>query len=183
MGVDIQTDDLLFFPFVYWPLVNDVVPSPEAAVRIRDYLSGGGVILFDSRDPNGAVALDTMPGAGRPAADPAAEPGAAGARAYAVLLPAARFPRPLDRRHPVDRAGRVNASTTASRRSSPAANDWAGAWAMDPAQRPLYAVVPGGERQREMAYRFGINLVMYTLTGNYKGDQVHLPAILERLGL
>jgi hypothetical protein len=37
-------------------------------------------------------------------------------------------------------------------------------------------------RQREMAWRFGVNLVMYALTGSYKGDQVHLPAILERLG-
>ena len=36
--------------------------------------------------------------------------------------------------------------------------------------------------QREMAYRFGVNLVMYALTGNYKADQVHVPAILERLG-
>ena len=33
-----------------------------------------------------------------------------------------------------------------------------------------------------LAYRFGVNLVMYALTGNYKGDQVHVPAILERLG-
>ena len=49
-------------------------------------------------------------------------------------------------------------------------------------ERPVAAVVPGGDRQREMAYRFGVNLVMYTLTGNYKADQVHVPAILERLG-
>ena len=48
--------------------------------------------------------------------------------------------------------------------------------------RPLAAVYPDGPRQRELAYRFGINLVMYTLTGNYKADQVHVPAILERLG-
>jgi hypothetical protein len=61
-------------------------------------------------------------------------------------------------------------------------NDWAAAWATDDAGRPLYAVVPGGEMQREMAYRFGVNLVMYALTGNYKADQVHVPAILERLG-
>jgi hypothetical protein len=60
-------------------------------------------------------------------------------------------------------------------------DDWAGAWAVDDAQRPLFAVVPDGERQREQAYRFGVNLVMYVLTGNYKADQVHLPAILERL--
>jgi hypothetical protein len=46
----------------------------------------------------------------------------------------------------------------------------------------MFAVVPDGERQREQAYRFGVNLVMYALTGNYKADQVHLPASLERLG-
>jgi hypothetical protein len=60
-------------------------------------------------------------------------------------------------------------------------SDWAGAWAVDQAHRPLFPAVPGGERQREHAYRFGINLVMYVLTGNYKADQVHLPTILERL--
>ncbi|HEY2540311.1 MAG TPA: DUF4159 domain-containing protein, partial [Stellaceae bacterium] len=62
------------------------------------------------------------------------------------------------------------------------ANDWAGGWAIDRDGQPLYACVPGGEQQRETALRFGINLVMYVLTGNYKSDQVHVPAILERLG-
>ena len=61
-------------------------------------------------------------------------------------------------------------------------NDWAAAWAVDESGQPLYATVPGGQRQREMAYRFGVNIVMYALTGNYKSDQVHVPAILERLG-
>ena len=61
-------------------------------------------------------------------------------------------------------------------------NDWAAAWAVDARGRPLVDVSPGGERQREMAIRFGINVVMYALTGNYKTDQVHVPAILERLG-
>ena len=61
-------------------------------------------------------------------------------------------------------------------------NDYAGAWAVDNNDRPLHAAVPGGEQQRELAYRFGVNLVMYALTGNYKNDQVHVPAILERLG-
>jgi len=61
-------------------------------------------------------------------------------------------------------------------------NDLASAWALDSANRPLYPVVPGGEVQREMAFRAGVNIVMYALTGNYKADQVHLPALLERLG-
>jgi hypothetical protein len=61
-------------------------------------------------------------------------------------------------------------------------NDWAAAWAVDEAGRNPFAVIPGGQRQRTVAYRFGVNVVMYALTGNYKGDQVHVPAILQRLG-
>jgi hypothetical protein len=61
-------------------------------------------------------------------------------------------------------------------------NDFAGAWALDESNRPIYPTVPGGEVQREMAFRAGVNLVMYALTGNYKADQVHVPALLERLG-
>jgi hypothetical protein len=60
-------------------------------------------------------------------------------------------------------------------------SDWSGAWARDAAGRPRLPVVPGGERGRELAYRAGVNMVMYALTGNYKADQVHIPAILERL--
>lgn len=61
------------------------------------------------------------------------------------------------------------------------AHDWASAWAVGP-DGASTAPVDGGERQREMARRFGINLAMYALTGNYKADQVHIPDILERLG-
>jgi len=62
------------------------------------------------------------------------------------------------------------------------ANDWAAAWAVDESGAPLLPIEPGGERQRERAYRTGVNLVMYSLTGNYKADQVHVPVLLERLG-
>jgi hypothetical protein len=59
-------------------------------------------------------------------------------------------------------------------------NDLMGAWARDNFGNWEYAVSPGGERQREMAFRLGINLVMYALTVNYKADQVHVPFILKR---
>ena len=63
-------------------------------------------------------------------------------------------------------------------------NDWASAWAVDPGGVPLYPVGRGysGERQRELALRFGVNLIMHVLTGNYKSDQVHVPDLLDRLG-
>jgi hypothetical protein len=61
--------------------------------------------------------------------------------------------------------------------------DWAAAWAIDARGQYMRPVGFGetGQRQRELAYRFGVNLVMYVLTGNYKADQVHVPALLERL--
>ena len=61
-------------------------------------------------------------------------------------------------------------------------NDFAGAWATDRSGNPLLPTVPPDERQRDMAFRVGVNIVMYMLTGNYKSDQVHIPALLERLG-
>ena len=59
-------------------------------------------------------------------------------------------------------------------------NDLAGAWARDSFGRWEYEVTPGGEHQREMAYRLGINLVMYALCLDYKDDLVHAPFILKR---
>ena len=61
-------------------------------------------------------------------------------------------------------------------------NDLAGAWAIDRNNIPIYPTVPSDPLQREYAYRGGVNIVMYMLTGNYKSDQVHVPALLERLG-
>jgi hypothetical protein len=62
------------------------------------------------------------------------------------------------------------------------ANDFAGAWATNEHGQTILPTVPSDPRQRELAYRAGINIVMYALTGNYKADQVHIPALLERLG-
>jgi hypothetical protein len=61
-------------------------------------------------------------------------------------------------------------------------NDLAGAWAVRQDGQPMLPMVPGEPRQREFAFRAGVNIVMYALTGNYKADQVHIPALLERLG-
>ncbi len=59
-------------------------------------------------------------------------------------------------------------------------NDLGGAWARDAMGNWEYEVYPGGETQRTVAFRLGINIIMYSLTGDYKQDQVHLPFILRR---
>lgn len=197
IGVDIETDALAVFPFLYWPITDTTaLPGPVAYGRLKQYLAAGGFILFDTRD------------AGFGGESPAAR------RLRAIALPLGLPPlEPVPSDHVLTRAfylledfpGRargpawVEAAPPNAERAegmpfrnlndgvSPVViggNDWAGAWAIRPDGAPMFPVGRGqaGERQREMAMRFGINLVMHVLTGNYKSDQVHVPALLERLG-
>ena len=59
------------------------------------------------------------------------------------------------------------------------ANDLAAGWVSDP--DGVYSLVPSGEYQHELTLRGGFNLVMYTLTGNYKSGLVHVRDLLEPL--
>ncbi len=194
IGVDVERDELSFFPFLYWPITAaQPLPSRTARDKLARYLRTGGMILFDTRD-QGSGALGT-PGGLAPSG-----PGAAKLRQIVGGLPIpALMPVPAD--HILTKAfyllkefpGRWTGGNLWVEREAGqdndgvssvviGSNDFAAAWALDEAGQPLYPVVPGGSRQREMAFRFGVNLVMYALTGNYKSDQVHVPAILERLG-
>lgn len=191
MGVDIETDELIFFPLLYWPVTaNQPPPSPRAAERINRYLETGGTILFDTR----SVGSETPGPFGSAASSQAQLRRLVGSIKIPPLVPV-----PPD--HVLTKSfyllhdfpgrwkgGQVWIEAVENRVNDGVAsvivggNDWAGAWAVDENGRPAFPVVPGGEAQREMAMRFGVNLVMYALTGNYKTDQVHVPAILERLG-
>jgi hypothetical protein len=202
IGVDIERDELAFFPFLYWPVTADQ-PTPSAAAyeKLNQYLRTGGMILFDTRDADVA---------GFGSATPA---GQALQRIAAGLDVPPLEPMPADHvltrtfyllqdfpgRHPRGQIW-VEAAPLAEDQAPEGmpfrnlndgvtpvvigGNDWAGAWAVDEIGVPLLPVGRGfaGEQQREVAYRFGINLIMHVLTGNYKSDQVHVPALLERLG-
>jgi Domain of unknown function (DUF4159)/Aerotolerance regulator N-terminal len=188
MAVNPETDHLVFFPIIYWPVVaGQIMPSARAVERLNRYLASGGMIVFDTMSE----------GASTPESDAEARanlrrlaagleipplvpvpPGHILTKAFYLMQ---RFPgRWADGQVWVEASDdRVNDGVSTVVVGS---NDWVGAWAVDDSGVPLYPCVPGGEHQREMAYRFGVNLVMYALTGNYKSDQVHVPAILERLG-
>lgn len=187
MGVDIERDELSFYPLLYWPVAPQVPrPSDQALQRVKRFLADGGMILFDTRD------ADFIGPAGN---------GPAAQRLREIL-------RPLD----LPRLGRITPAHVLTKAfyllqefpgrmtGAPVwveapdstdndgvsgviigANDWASAWALDGNGRAMFAAVPGGEGQRELAVRFGVNLVMYALTGNYKADQVHVDAILDRI--
>jgi hypothetical protein len=59
-------------------------------------------------------------------------------------------------------------------------NDLGGAWSRDNFGNYEFPCEPDGERQRELAFRMGVNLVMYALCLDYKTDQVHVPFIMRR---
>ncbi len=169
VGVDPVRDDLAFYPIVYWPVGEGL--SADGLAGLTRFMDGGGMVLADTKEP-GRV-LD-WPDA--PELAPAPDSHVLG-RAFYLLRD---FPgRWAGGTVWLDQPGeRVNDGAP---RLVVGGHDWAGAWAMDELQRHMFPVSPGGERQREMAIRFGVNLVMVALTGNYKADQVHLKAIMERL--
>ncbi|HVY16773.1 MAG TPA: DUF4159 domain-containing protein [Rhodopila sp.] len=179
--------DLSLYPLLYWPITANAPDLTSAqASALNDYMARGGIILIDTRGS----------GSGQGFA-----PGAASALrriARSLNIPPLA---PLTTEHVLSHAfyllpdfpGRFTGDTVWVQRDqdrtndsvSPVViggNDWAAAWAVAPDGSFPYAAIPGGQRQRTLAYRFGVNLVMYALTGNYKGDQVHIPAILQRLG-
>ena len=182
-GVDLNKDDLSFFPLMYWPVVSGASSLSETArAKVNAFMQNGGTILFDTRDRAGGADLGELRLLARKLDIPplvVAPPNHVLTRSFYLLQ---NFPgRWAGSALWVERAGsRINDGVSPVLAGG---NDWAAAWALDEnTQQALYPTVPGGERQREMAFRFGINLVMYVLTGNYKADQVHLPAIIRRLG-
>ena len=197
MGIDLEKDDLSFFPLLYWPMdPREKDLSPAALSKLSDYMRSGGTILIDTRD----LTLGAVRGANSPGQQTLRRLlGKLDMPPLAVLPPdhvltktfylLSDFPGRWDGAPVWVQALPPGNSDEGPVRGgdgvSPVivgGNDWAAAWAVDAAGRPLADVSPGGERQRELAIRFGINVVMYALTGNYKTDQVHVPAILERLG-
>src|SRR5262249_9779144 len=51
MGVDIDKDELSFFPILYWPVREDTKPLSDATLaKIDAFMKQGGLIIFDTRD-------------------------------------------------------------------------------------------------------------------------------------
>jgi hypothetical protein len=177
-GVNPETDELSFYPLIYWPLVDGQEPfSERAQERLNRYLNNGGMILIDSRDREVQPARlrRLLAGLEVPLLDRTPSDHILFRSFYLLDHAFGRFSEPLwlDAR-PSQRLDGVASVLFGG-------NDWASAWILPEGRDDLRSedISP---RQREMAYRFGVNLVMYALTGSYKGDQVHIPAILERLG-
>jgi hypothetical protein len=201
MGVDVGRDELAFHALLYWPIVPGLAPPPQATMaKVDAFMKSGGTIIFDTRD-----ALQQGAGIGSTSAGetlqrllasldiPELEPVPRDHVLTKTFFLMDKFPGRYDMGDTwVEAMPAQSEDEAAAERPARAGdgvspiiitgNDLAGAWAVGPDMSPLYPLTPGGPRQRELAYRAGVNLVMYALTGNYKADQVHVPALLERLG-
>ena len=186
-GVNLETDALELYPLLYFNVPETMRPLSETAIaRLNAYLRSGGALVIDTR-AGGTIGTQTdvsrledlLEGLDAPPLQTVGESHVL-SRTFYLLDD---FPgRYAERNLWIEQAGDASAPRgDGVSRLIIGDADWASAWAVDEQGRDLYSV-DGGETQREMARRFGVNLVMYVLTGNYKDDQVHLPALLERLG-
>jgi len=196
IGINIERDEIVFFPLLYWPIRPDApVPSDAALAKMDAYMKNGGTIFFDLRDDG--ASFDSLAGNVTAAADalrrmlakldipplePVPEDHVLTRTFYLLQSFPGRYAQGQLWVEQLDRQGSAGNTSDGVSGIIIGTNDYAAAWAMDGTGEPLYAVVPGSDRQRELAFRSGINIVMYALTGNYKADQVHIPALLERLG-
>ncbi len=184
--VDIEKDEIFYFPFLYWP-IGKTLPdlSARTITKVKDYLFKGGIIFFDAYEIKINNSSDSK-----------------------NLKKMVSFLRKInsneliniDKKHTLSKSfyllnsfpGRWNKNLILTDKNDKRINDgvssivlgfndWASAWALDENNYPIYPVVPGGEKQREFAYRVGVNITMYSLTGTYKNDQIHSKSILERL--
>jgi len=198
-GVDIATDELAFYPIIYWP-IDPAAPMPtDAAIaRIDAYMKQGGTVLFDTRDqyetgfgPDSASPAtqrlrDILANLNVPPLEPVPEDHVL-TKSFFILpeFPGRFSGGPLWVEASLEASNSENRPVRTGDGVTPimiTANDFAGAWAVDGNGDPMLPTVPNDAMQRVYALRAGVNIVMYMLTGNYKSDQVHVPILLERLG-
>jgi len=203
VGVDPAVDELAFYPLIYWSVVPSAPrPSRQALEHIDAYMKKGGTVLFDTRDaiqaPPGPDGANRSPGMlalrnilsalDIPDLEPVPKDHVLTKTFYLLKDFPGRFTTgqlwieatPTDNVDETEnRPARAGDGVSSILITS---NDLAGAWALRPDGQAMLPISGGEARQREFAFRAGVNIVMYTLTGNYKADQVHIPALLERLG-
>ena len=176
--IDLTDPDLFRYPVLVLTGDGDFPPLSDAEREaLRRHLTFGGFLLVDDASAQPGSAFDQ-----------------AARRELRAILPSAtlgRVPRehvlyksfylidgPVGRLASADGADAITLQGRVAVLFSP--NDLQGAVSKDNFGNWEMEVSPGGEFQRERAFRFGVNVVMYALCLDYKDDQVHLPFIMKR---
>lgn len=187
-GVDPETDILVYYPFLYYPVSRNTGElSDKAAEALNDFMAAGGTLVLDTQDAGDQSLLGGAPHPGLsklaekldiPAVEQVPEDHVLTKSFYLLQVFPGRWANgPVWVERDNNGAARDGVSSVII-----GSNDWAAGWAMDENNEPLITLERDIPKQREMSLRFGVNIAMYALAGNYKGDQVHAAALVERLG-
>lgn len=196
IALNLDKDELAFYPLIYWPIdANSPVPTQKSLEKINHFMKHGGTILFDTRDQINTN-LD-LEGTATPATQklraiikglniPTIEPASTDhvvARSFYIMpdFPGLYRGSPLWVESSSTNKKNKNSLASGDNVSSLliTANNFAGAWALNEKGMWKYPLIPNDPMQRLWAFRAGLNIVLYVLTGNYKADQIHVPALLE----
>ena len=179
LQLSLSSPNLYRYPFIYMA-GNEKFDSfsQNKLHRLRDYLNYGGFLLIDDNSAKANSEFD-----------------ASVREMIGALFPQVPLQK-IPRDHSVFRSFYLINRVTGRTQINPyleginikgrtvlvySANDLGGAWARDKLGQWTHDTIGGGNRQRQLTVRLGVNIIMYALTLDYKKDMVHLPIILERL--
>lgn len=173
------SDAALFkYPFILYTASGQISFTEEERQRLKKYLTGGGFLLVEDRDGEKGGAFD---------------------HSFRNELKKI-FPEKslsiLPREHAIFRSFYLLRTVSGRKLTNNylegleiggrtalvySQNDILGAWAKDLMGNFLFPCNPGGEAQRWEAQKLTMNIILYSLTGTYKTDAIHIPFIEEKL--
>jgi len=179
VALNVSDPGLFRHPFIYMAGDQGFDPFSEKDLKVlRNYLSYGGFLFIDDSSARADSAFDVSV-----------------RKMISALFPQNPL-RKIQRDHSIFRSFYLLNTVSGRSIVKPylegisikgrtvliySSNDQGGAWSRNKLGHWNYDVIAGGHRQRQLAIRLGVNIIMYALTLDYKKDMVHLPIILERL--
>ncbi|MDC3091076.1 DUF4159 domain-containing protein [Rickettsiales bacterium] len=183
-SIALDKDNLYFYPLIYWPIISNLNEiKVEEKKKIESFIEDGGLLLIDCNIEKSSLEFSMC---------------FRNIEFFFRTMQISKFTL-LNNKNPISKSfyllnsfpGRRNNDVYVAYNNSKSTdnaasiilgdNYWAEAWAKDEQNRYIFPLLENMENQRLLSLRFGLNLIIYALTGNYKTDQVHIPEILKRM--
>ena len=181
--IDLNEDDIFFYPILYFPFINSKEKVSEKKIRkIQNFINNGGILIFDCKNNFEKLFIDDclddilLSFKDLDITNPIKLQNDNTLSKSFYLLK--EFPGRRNQDVFISFNNQINNNEVVSVIFG--INDWSGSWAKSKNGFEL-PILSENEEQRTLSFRFGVNMIIYSLTGNYKSDQVHVPEILKRM--
>tara|TARA_B100000524_G_scaffold284066_1_gene159668 strand:+ start:82 stop:876 length:795 start_codon:yes stop_codon:yes gene_type:complete len=183
-SINLKKDELSYFPLIYWPIGPNLKNISKISIqKLKNFIQDGGLLIIDCKLDSYSLLLNactdsfqTIIGGNKLSDFSLLDSNHAIAKSFYLLND---FPgRKNEKTYVAYNLSKNNDNAISVIISN---NDWSGAWAKKDNKNFSFPLLDGLDRQRLISMRFGVNLLIYALTGNYKTDQVHIPEILKRM--